>query len=254
MTLFQSWKESLVIFLPASLKLFLLVTLKSLLEAYKTFFMYFWPLAGVYLFVDTIIGPFGMPLWLGFGCSVFVSTFMQKLGFLHIPLYLSIRTSVLQKNYRYFVGYGRYILYGIVWLIFFTVSKGILAGYIGEGYTYQFYRIFMSATSMFFILFLLDSDGTISSVLKSVGRAVSMTVYNLPFVLIAWAALKVGFLAFCFTLRLLPIGLLKQRMLFYSVSKKIAYLLLLPIPACIMTNFYIKRLHEQFGVYYEVKG
>src|SRR5665647_1703030 len=54
MNILQSWSHSLTIFKPSSLKLFLLVTLKSIIETYKLLFTTFWWAVCMFVIADVV--------------------------------------------------------------------------------------------------------------------------------------------------------------------------------------------------------
>src|SRR5260221_7807584 len=60
MTLVQSWIDSLTLLKPKNAHLFIMVTIKSIIEAYKLLFKYFW--WAYVLFVGSCIVQFFIPL------------------------------------------------------------------------------------------------------------------------------------------------------------------------------------------------
>jgi hypothetical protein len=90
---------------------------------------------------------------------------------------------------------------------------------------------------------MLDSTGSISDVWHSVVRAFKMMIYNYPFCIIMFIIFIL-----CSVLGQMTVAY------YFGVSSfllsSLVANLILPIPLCILTNFYIKRLHDQFGLYY----
>ncbi len=157
------------------------------------------------------------------------------------------------------------MMFKIIWLLYhmltFVYTSGI-GGFL--------HWLALSPLSIFFILFLLDSPGTFASFIRSLSRSIKMFVYNYPFCLLMFALFAVAFLDFI----VLPdciqglqiYGFVKD----WLINKPIrlvlglivvspdryaellvdhAIILLLPIPICFFTNFYIKKVHEQSELY-----
>ena len=115
--LLNAWKESLQVFTLSQGKLFFLVTLKSVLEAYKILFLRFWWLFLLCVGVDilykvytpyTIIGIVWYFLW----CLLGMITF------------LTVRPSMFLKNSSYYIAYGWHFL-DFVWIFIFTIVYGM---------------------------------------------------------------------------------------------------------------------------------
>jgi len=124
----------------------------------------------------------------------------------------------------------------------------------------------------FFVLFLLDSDGTPKAAFFSVWRALKMFVYNFPAALFIWFfGLVMGFLVAWIPIVLITqvlswiatliwssgtVSLMGVSRVVHTIVTGVQALGLLVsavVVACFMTNFYIKRLHDQCGIYFETK-
>jgi hypothetical protein len=245
--LFQSWKESLALFIPKNAKLFILVTIKTILQSYKLIVRDIW-----WLFVLST----GLDM-------MYVYFFDARSYFVIIPLfswfitifcmYLIIRPSLQRKGFTYYKEHSKYFI-PFMFLSFFVflleISVAGSAWYLfGGPFTslqHTFYLltallipativIYASPFQSFMILFSLDREVNIANTGKSIGRGFKMAWYNYPFCLIV-LLLIMAFSAFM-----------------NFITGQFYYLIvhaLLPIPLSIWTNFYTKRLHDQFELYY----
>jgi len=86
-------------------------------------------------------------------------------------------------------------------------------------------------------LFFLDSHGKVGDFFYSLFRGIKMFLYNMPFFIIFMGMMGcllfmlVGFIGLQWTLALMPF--------------------VLPLPLCFIVNFYTKKLHEQFPLYFK---
>ena len=180
MRLVEAWKNSLTLFYPTNFKLFILITIKSIIEAYKIIIHYWWWLA-------VLIG----------GTNLFWWNNTKFFDFLSIAFYclfifafsLATRPSVARKNIAYFRSY---------FILFFPTLAGFLSikllgilliEIIGIKMSqrqsiYLLIKSFSYATQVFFIFFFLDSNHTGKQLLQSLLRSVKMTIYNYPICLI----------------------------------------------------------------------
>lgn len=254
MQLLQSWKDSLSLLKPSNLKLFCLVTLKLLISTYKTLLVYFWwfgLLLGVSYYVNII------PNITNF--YLLIPWYIKRVLIIFVVL-LTARPSIGIKDYTYFMNYWRHFIYA---LFFYCVIAPAIAVtdffllnfvFFGSGMGPQepgqaiFVGLFtlpivgfifacLMMISLFMVLFLLDSDGTLKSALSSLWRGTKMFWYNLPFCLIF---MGVRYLVVFSFLSLLPI-----------VYSSVVIDFLFPVSLCFITNFYVKKLHEQFTVYFK---
>jgi hypothetical protein len=280
MQLLQSWKESLVIFLPKNFKLFFLVTIKAILGTFSALFYYCWLPILLYFACHFILLRDFFPVEYlqygemeryfalatnGFYISWMILADILKLtGFLFMPIFLAARPSVLRKGYRYFVSYWYYWGYVACMLILLNVLKVVIIVEKPISFSvftetllfYPFIELLKIVFFAFFILFLLDSDGSIKAAGFACWRAFKMFVYNLP------GALLIGLLSFCisvavawplFFLMKLALPLSIKYWLHRFIRYDIVYVIGAVIVACFMTNFYIKRLHDQSWLYFATK-
>jgi len=120
------------------------------------------------------------------------------------------------------------------------------------------YFIFMSdflPLWIFFLLFFLDSDGSIKQLWYAVVRAVKMTIYNLPLLFVSmaflWVATVIAVRSFVLIIHYLASAW------FATYTLEVVALLLFyaclfkPLLINIWTNIYIKKLHEMPDLYFK---
>lgn len=240
--LLRSWKDSLSLFLPKNFKLFFLVTLKGIVQVYKNLFKYFWWLILATGVIDYVFARYGNALSnsmvIGAGLSILLLLWFT----FYFVQYLTIRPSLKPKGYEYYFEYGIYFLYFILYSLIAYVIR-----YAYQALWYPFVvadlLIYLSPLLTFCILFLLDSDGTFVSALYSVVRGFKMFLYNLPFCIIFYSFFWIA----TYVLFITIFSVFGPQSFLLSA---IVAALLTPIPLCFLNNFYIKRLHDQFGLYY----
>jgi hypothetical protein len=244
-----SWKESLHFLKPATLKLFCLVTLKSLLQTYVLFFTYFSWLLGLQLLLYYYFR--AVP---EYNPCMFLVASIVFLVFL-----LSARSSIEKKEWSYFVkqfrDHGLSYLVGFLgyWILFicmvvmfiglsfYMVVRWGSAGWIVvRGPWLSLGTMLLGLLKSFFIVsmqFLFDSK---QGLFKALQRGSRMVFYNAPF----------------FVLTSLLFGLcIIMRMVFFphvwltGLWLVVVQFVIDPLHSCFFTNFYIKRVHDQFDCY-----
>jgi len=248
MQLIQSWKSSLKFFAPTNIKLFGLLALNTTVKTVSVWFRLFWPLFIVSIVADLL----PIPL---------IGLFAKFLLFM--TLFLSVRPSVRKKNYFYFSRYKWHAL--IIGVLFMLKTLGFqwmsgLNSQVADLLVLSW--IFpTSLVSIFvtpFMLFYLDSHGSFADFFWSAWRSIKMVFFGLPFFLIIVGAFSAvfyvlllvafrGFLPFSLFVRSLPAGLLGLFGL--SLVKHLLFILSVPAVA-VYANFYTKRLHDQFNLYF----
>ena len=235
MTLVQSWVDSLTLLKPKNLQLFVMVTIKSIIEAYKLYFKYFW--WAMLLIAMCAVTPFFFQNQDYFFYNVqykhvffLISCWLYELLFL--AACFSTRPSILQKDSHYFYVQLKRIVLFWLFMPIFSWSSAAYYGYI------------------FTVLFFADSEGGPKSFLLSLWNALKMIVFNVPLLLIlggivylsGWLGCQcLGWLVLAYNIPLYPQVFLLCNLL---------GALLLPIGVCIYTNIYIKKLHDQFDLYF----
>lgn len=245
MKLIQSWAESLTLLKPENFKLFLLVTLKSIIETYKVLFTKFWVIIIFSLGMDIgayhilmrtqelqILPSMQIALWF----TVFFGATLALMG-LCMTIFLSARASVGLKNWSYLLSYWRHFIYFLFAWFVAMICKSFL--------------LILLIYWILFVAFMLDTNGYLKPVGVSFWRSLKMMAYNFPFIVITTAL---------FSLLFFPI----EKLLFnhdaslslweFIVRFCVVNLIQLPVLVCFFINFYIKRKHEQFNLYFPVKG
>ncbi len=254
MTLIQSWIDSLALLKPKNAQLFVMVTIKSILDTYKLMLKYWWwavvlmivcyyvpimfPMIHIYEPGDTVMGISRMTFNHFAGhIAVFLSFWLYELLF--VAVCLSTRPSIAKKDAHYFgEQFKKSIIY---WLLLPLV-------------------LWPSGTSpwaVFLVLFFIDSAGGPKNFFLSMWNALKMVVFNCPLLVVVF-----GLIVY------LPVWLLRnifyngttlQHLLLASLlpTAKIAVTdnllgaLLLPIFVCTYANIYVKKLHDQFDLYFK---
>ncbi len=108
------------------------------------------------------------------------------------------------------------------------------------------FSLFLSPFLIIWLLFLLDAQLGFWSSIKAFGRAVLMLSYNYPFFLIIYVIIRL--LLSCLYVLLLPLTTTVPAVAILGWLLLLG--ILVPYWICLLTNFYVKRLHEQFGLYY----
>lgn len=280
MNLFPAWRDSLTLFQPKNFKLFFLVTLKTMGDTFKVWIKYFWWLPLIQLVMPRIwlslygtTSFFSNP-WL----QVTASIFMGMLWF--ISILLAARPSVAIKNCAYFRSYIWRIIYilpisvlldvGTEFLmstVFYSyigvpreITPGIVTAIILAGIMSWSVKIYL----IDYALFVLDTDGSVKQVCKSLFYAFKMVAYNYPFYIVVYIIDT--------SIKMAQYLLFRQITKWYysaatgmaSVSPEpdsiglqvirygdiLIIALLMLFLYCFLINFYIKKLHDQFTLYF----
>ena len=156
-----------------------------------------------------------------------------------------------RKDYAYFFGY---LKHGIILGLILVVGSNLLKLPVGLASRLIIPTCFVAVVT-FFVLFLLDSRATLSDIVHSFVRAAAMVVYNYPVLLLGVfvfhvlnATLQVvfGSMVYWYTG---PGALGFVLKLLSMISLYVYYSFFV----CLCTNFYIKKVHDQFNLYFSVK-
>lgn len=233
MTVLEAWKDSLSFFKWQHLKMFLLVTLKSIIDTYKIMFKYWWFLYAILFVIPlTLIFPplfiLNMPLW---------SILYVLLFFL---VCLAARPSRELKNYAYFKGYIQKF-----WPLLLITFAASLIGVLNIGLLHYPFILFL--------LFSLDSDNTFDAMSRAFLNAIKMFIYNVPIFLATILLLWFATLFIVAILAAFVAGIalaFSPKFFMLGIGALGVISLLIPIEICIVTNIYIKKLHEQSELYF----
>jgi hypothetical protein len=185
-----------------------------------------------------------------------------------IIVHLALRPSTSRKDWQYYLSHWKHYIFLILsplW-VFLGLLGFYFVSFIGRGggchCRYIIVLIFvlialLIAYGSFTVLFFLDSRPTLRSFVKAYTLAAKMFIYNLPVcaivtntVVIAWFLWSIvgSYLYYALMMKLKTFKLLADKMLF---ADAIIFLLFVPIIVSILSNMYVKFLHEQSDVYFD---
>lgn len=231
MQILSSWKNSVALFAGQQLYLVSLVTLKSFVKTVEILARFWWFL---YLFLAvviftplaellTIIIPDMHALFIV--VSLMINSIASCMIFFTL---LTLRSSVLPKNYAYFFIYLKKFWYLMPFIFLFNLFIPLSCM---SGICWLFSFIWM--------LFLVDDGGSIWAIGSSARRTAQMIFYNAPLFLVI-------------SLLFYPIFWLNHY-LFSGIAINIFIietLVILPVWASIITTLYINRVHDQSELYF----
>jgi len=245
MRLVEAWKNAVTLFYPGNFKLFILMTIRSVVEAYKILLHYWWWLlvlmSGATLFKC--------------GNTEFSFFLLIILNYIFIFAFsLATRPSLKKKNVTYFSSYLPLFLPTFMGFLGIKLFEVLLAKIIGINMDqWQPVRLlvksFSYATQIFFIFFFLDSDHTIRQLLQSLFRSVKMTFYNYPICLFFGLIILGLEIAFSF-FAVIFLFAWEEVTIFLRVIDLVNKVVFVPIQLSVFSNIYIKKLHEQFDYYF----
>jgi hypothetical protein len=271
MTLVQSWIDSLALLKPKNAQLFIMVTIKSIIEAYKIMFHYWWWLMGLLVacYILPIVLP--TPIWITSLSVPIIPFLLYQMIFLAICF--ATRPSIMKKDWSYFgIQYKKIIIYWLslpilMWVLLnpFGILLTHLVFYLTSISAYllilpiTIYWFFVGLSlsgSIFLVLFFADSSGGPKNFLLSAWNALKMIIFSLPLLLIIGIFFQVS-AALISQLMLRVIARvisdensLAQALWIMFMVQNILASLLLPIGVCFYANIYIKKLHDQFDLYF----
>ena len=255
MTLIQSWKDSFKLLLPANLKLFVLVTFKSIIECYKILFRHWWWVISIVIGVTIFDWYFDIYRIGDILAVIFAYAIPLIFTFFIYVTILSIRSLIVQKSTNSFMKDLKYfVLLLFIMLLFhflivfyaFSASKYFMMHFIFRvilfGFTslenlFPFFPILV-----LFMLFFLDSDRGLLQLIVSFYYSIKMILFKAPIFLFF------GVLMFLMRIINLPVENIMIDQKLYSgyirVWSLIELLIFVPIFICIYTNIYIKKEHK----------
>jgi hypothetical protein len=276
MYVFQSWIESLRLFLPKNVKLFTLVTFRAYYLALKGICVHF---LGVFLGIVVVL--IGLDIWQMYSIQseiawyvgfivVLIRLLLVFLLLLTVRPSIALKNTVYYKNYRWYSIYV-YLVFGLAFLTswgFYTLVPRLtswlvytltIGGSIESSLAIP--TMVISPLLVCILLFILDTDGSLSSAVHAMVQGITMFVYNYPFCLLSFVFLheyarivtyiygqSIAILA-GFNIQSLSavIAIISIHQLIFVVLSVLGGLL----PLIWITNFYIKRVHEQYALYDE---
>ena len=261
----NSWISDFQLVIPKNLKLFLLVTLNAVKQTYAILVRKWWWLYGGLIAMNlvgiiNIIVTYDSPyLYVPSNILMILQFIVLILQFIPLfILFLTVRPSVSIKNYSYYGGYYKHyffsyaILMGLVFAQFIPFLRGSLL--ISKTFI-------LSPFVSFFMFFYLDSDGSIREVFLSIYRAFKMLFFHVPLIIVMLVIFSYAFSGSIYVFnqnlhKLFEAELSIKEESFHLIIllRDLAYLvasyLLLPFIICFYNNFYIKKVHEQFNLYF----
>jgi hypothetical protein len=254
-----SWKQALKLCTPATIKLFTLITLKSMLDVIRV------------LMVPWFLIPFGLSLvalgW--FGTASITSTYIGQFLtlFSSIIFILAARPSIGLKDAAYFKtnvarGLWMFFVYTILLVLslspFFLITAIQVYGQLSKTITaiLMFSMLLfllpcfllMFFGSNFALLFYLDRR---QDVWRAFKRACLMIWYNLPALVLYMFLYGVVTILVSAFLTILLSGI--SYGIYSSISVVIQLVLRMTINLlciCLATNLYIKLVHDQYELYF----
>lgn len=232
MNIISSWKHSLQFLKPDHLKTFMLITLKTITDTYKSMNSPLpaggnWFLAGILVLCISLtniikyLNLFGLQ-------EVLIN---GTLFFIYFMFCLGMRSSVGVKDKEYFIAYLRSF-----W--------GLLVVTILLGLTPIFIIPLLFITYIFFLLFSFDTSGTMQGIMRAGRNSMVMVIYNLPIILLVYIGLSI-------------INLVMYGLVAFSLGNWggltmviIVYAVFVPIEIAVLSNVYIRRLNDQPELYF----
>ena len=233
MNIIQSWKESLSLLKPENLKPFVLVTIKAVLDIYKS--------------INKPLSSRGNWFLLGGVAALVIITNMIKLFHLFwvealllnsiryaliFGFALALRPSIGQKGEAYFYENIQNFWYILVAMIFLGLSGAYIIPFFFVWY-------------LFFLFAVFDTDGTANKLIGAVRTSLTMLIYNFPICAVVYAVIGV-------------INII----LYYLIAFVFGYfggltiavflcILFVPIEVALIANLYIKFIHGQPSLYFK---
>lgn len=282
--LVSSWRESIELLKPSSFGLLLLISLRTLLHTYRAltaawflpiaysigFFAFMFALHSFFIFRHV---PLGADLPFAYGPFL---AFMELItGASLLVFYMSLmvraaRPSIDYKNAHYWLKreIAHWVLFTATLLLipvaWFALS--MVGSWMRVGLTFFFAKAlllrlhdwlpgahvlgivttFLSPFVILWTLFMYDAQKTVWQYIRSFWRALLMLFYNYPFFFIIYELLRLLLAGFY----LLSRPFVESYPSMYIIGWIVLFFLVIPYYVCLLTNVYVKRLHEQFSVYY----
>lgn len=242
MTLVQAWTDSLSLFKPKHLQLFVMVSIKSILDAYKLYVKYCWPFLLMILVLFFIAPDYVTAYSNGDNSNLLYYATLLGIaviiyGLLFLAACFMTRPSIFQKDCKYlriqfFKILPYWCVWGLIWL--FIVMQKLFWNILLPLFIVSSY----SSWYIFSVLFFADSDGGVKNFFLAMWQACKMIIYNLPLLAV---------MSFCFDV---PIILLNIFFFIPALTKTVIGAFLMPIGVCVYANIYIKKVHDQFDLYF----
>jgi hypothetical protein len=227
--------DSLTLLKPKNLQLFVMMTIKSIVEAYELYFGYFWWMI-ILAIAWSALRNYAIESVYAISRILAYQSQGWLYGFLLLAVCFCTRPSMMKKDGAYF--YEQYKKNIFYWLLMMYLPKALLA--------------YIFPLHILFILFFAESEGSLKSCLLSFWYGLKMIVFNLPlFTIIGIIVYSLSVKLFLFVLPFVSfLPYINYPDWSYGLMQDTITALLLPISVCIYTNIYIKKLHDQFDLYF----
>jgi hypothetical protein len=233
----SSWKDSLSLLKPSSLKLLGLVTLNAWVKAWRVGWMFVLPPLLIIALQHLLTR----------GASVGMIFMMLAVsGCFFIA---AARPSIGRKDAHYFA-----LKFNSMWLILII---GRLIVDVGEPLT-RIFLVWMELLPLltFFILFLFDSEPSLTftkikllgfrAFLKAIRNTLVLVVHTLPLLLVGFLVQILALFAGAFVLMPLHV---KEGNFIVGMLGPIYLVIVASLLICFWVNVYIKRIHDQPSLY-----
>ncbi|MCL5875548.1 MAG: hypothetical protein M1114_03685 [Candidatus Dependentiae bacterium] len=261
MNLLKAWQDSLEILRPNNFKLFLLVTLNAVWQSCKLMITYFWWLLLAYITAVIVL-----PILIRTSPSLAMVIITNQMLIYSIVIavmvctillvfaaVLATRPSTKKKDFSYFLSYKKHVAYFFIIGILLFVLVGLLISkieivarlWVAITRALAFFNLnhpFGIASVTTFLLFFVDSRATIVNFFYAMWRTIKFFIYNAPFWLIGYYLPK-------WVLAYIVASIAPYVPSFLLIISPL-YLLLPIIIIGYITNFYVKKMHEQRSLYY----
>jgi hypothetical protein len=248
---FQSLLESASYVMPAQGIPFFLVTIKAYVESIKniSLFLLFFFLLYVFRTISICSYDKHALLILSFATAIYVLTARASIGIKNISYFTRIatiiKTAIIVASvvvYALFLSYiSCYVCsHDVVSVIKYIICvKPFVSFSCYTGAPSLF--VLTSPLVLFFMLFLYDAYKSVISYAHSYVQALTMFIFNYIFCAIVYHVVWIIIGAIFWTLSFVIPGWVIALLLFMTI---------IPLYICLLINFYIKRVHDQFDVYY----
>lgn len=242
-----AWQESLTMLKPTNLYFLFLVSLRALKDTYKSLcFVWFIPTA----LLGGLI--FELPILLWAFYIVLLARAMRpsiklKKGcyWSHVNIvdWVIFGSLLFMKGLHYVLFKQGQSIFSFIYAAFLKIlflGNFLWLPGLPTGLTF-----FLSPFIIVWIFFLLDSRVLLKEYLLSFWRALLMFIYNYPFFLLSYLAFRL--------LIALPVPLYSLFVPNTSLALfgwLLLYLIAIPFYCCFIMSFYVKKLHEQFNIYF----
>lgn len=250
MQLLSVWIDSLKLLKPKNFKLFIGATFLAIVRTYKVWLSTWWWL---------IVLLYGSLLYSGSSAYEYTTIGLLQYCvymFLASLAYMSARPSVDPKTYRYFLEHTRHI---IAITLLFIVSDLCFSSFMIQdlgplsAIIWLLLWIFIMPNAEFAAFFVADSSGSLPDVGRSLVRALRMTLYALPLLLVIMFGCIICLLAVVFGASLLYRGFINNITVLNVFVNCWSFIsvVLLPVPIAFFATLYVKRLYDNSALYLE---